>query len=247
MLNTGSRTAATSAIMADSGIGGSGSRARRRTHARGEVCQNPLRPVYGNAMLGQFLEFSFAAQPLAKAFEVYRSLGYRPIDVGDQLRDPYVALSDGTVTVGLHEREQPGPRLTFVRPRLRDYVRGDSLRHVAWKKSASLGRWIIKQTELEAGRAVHVVVDPFKPRGTSDDEFERMISEAATVVFDALRRELDVILSVPHLALHSDRDGGGALFRALALLQPSREAVALPVERTSIIFNVRGADERKTA
>src|SRR5882672_8971595 len=124
MLNTGSRTAATSAIMADSGIGGSGSRARRRTHARGEVCQNPLRPVYGNAMLGQFLEFSFAAQPLAKAFEVYRSLGYRPIDVGDQLRDPYVALSDGTVTVGLHEREQPGPRLTFVRPRLRDYVRG---------------------------------------------------------------------------------------------------------------------------
>jgi len=129
----------------------------------------------------------------------------------------------------------------------RDYVRGDSLRHVAWKKSASLGRWIIKQTELEAGRAVHVVVDPFKPRGASDDEFERMISEAATVAFDALRRELDLIVSVPHLTLRYDRDGGSAIFRALALLSASHQRVALPVERTSIIFSLRGADERKTA
>ena len=33
----------------------------------------------------------------------------------------------------------------------REYVRGDSLRHVHWKKSASLGRWIMKQTDAEAG------------------------------------------------------------------------------------------------
>lgn len=129
----------------------------------------------------------------------------------------------------------------------RDYARGDSLRHVAWKKSASLGRWIIKQTELEAGRAVHVAVDPFKPRGVSEESFERMISEAATLVFDALRRELDVIISVPHVTLRSDRDGSGAIFRLLALLQAAHEPVALPVERTSIIFNVREGDERKTA
>src|SRR5205807_8788227 len=90
----------------------------------------------------------------------------------------------------------------------RDYVRGDSLRHVAWKKSASLGRWIIKQTELEAGRAVHVAVDPFKPHEVSEEAFERMISEAATRVYDATRRKLDVILSLPHLTLRSDRDAG---------------------------------------
>jgi hypothetical protein len=75
-------------------------------------------------MLGQFLEFSFAAQPLVDAFELHRSLGFRPIEVGDLLSAPYVALSDGTVTIGLHDREQPGPRLTFVRPQLRGYVRG---------------------------------------------------------------------------------------------------------------------------
>ena len=44
-------------------------------------------------MLGQFLEFSFSAEPLARAFEFYRSLGFQPVTVGDQLKDPYVALS----------------------------------------------------------------------------------------------------------------------------------------------------------
>jgi len=74
-------------------------------------------------MLGQFLEFSFAARPLAGAFGFYRSLGFTSISVGDQLRDPYVALFDGDVAIGLHDRDLPGPVLTFVRPQLRDYVR----------------------------------------------------------------------------------------------------------------------------
>jgi len=75
-------------------------------------------------MLGQFLEFSLASEPLAHAYEFYRSLGFKPVEVGDLLRDPYVALSDGGVAIGLHARPQTGPLLTFVRPRLRDYVRG---------------------------------------------------------------------------------------------------------------------------
>jgi alkylation response protein AidB-like acyl-CoA dehydrogenase len=52
---------------------------------------------------------------------------------------------------------------------------------------------------------------------------------------------------VAALTLRAERDGGAAIFRALALLEPSREPLALPVERNSIIFSVRGADERKTA
>lgn len=74
-------------------------------------------------MLGQFLEFSLSAEPLASAFEFYRSLGFQPLTVGDQLEHPYVALSDGGVTIGLHARAQDGPLLTFVRPQLRDYAR----------------------------------------------------------------------------------------------------------------------------
>ena len=60
-----------------------------------KVCQNsPLRPTWA-LMLGQFLEFSFAARPLAAAFEFYLSLGFRSIAVGDLLSEPYVALFDG--------------------------------------------------------------------------------------------------------------------------------------------------------
>jgi len=74
-------------------------------------------------MLGQFLEYSVAAQPLAASFEFFRSLGFTSIPVGDTLPDPYVVLFDGAITVGLHDRQQAAPQLTFVRPGLRDYVR----------------------------------------------------------------------------------------------------------------------------
>jgi predicted lactoylglutathione lyase len=74
-------------------------------------------------MVGQFLELSIAAQPLAASFEFYRALGFTSLPVSDSLPDPYLVLFDGTVAIGLHEREQDGTLLTFVRPRLRDYVR----------------------------------------------------------------------------------------------------------------------------
>ena len=74
-------------------------------------------------MLGRFLEFSLSAETLARAFEFYRSLGFQPVTVGDQLEHAYVALSDGSVALGLHLRPQDGPLLTFVRPQLRDYAR----------------------------------------------------------------------------------------------------------------------------
>jgi hypothetical protein len=74
-------------------------------------------------MLGQFLEYSVAAQPLAASFEFFRSLGFSSVPVGDTLPDPYVVFFDGAITVGLHDRPQAGAQLTFVRPGLRDYVR----------------------------------------------------------------------------------------------------------------------------
>jgi len=74
-------------------------------------------------MLGQFLEYSVAARPLAASFEFFRGLGFSSIPVGDTLPDPYVAFFDGAITVGLHDRPQAASQLTFVRPSLRDYVR----------------------------------------------------------------------------------------------------------------------------
>jgi len=130
----------------------------------------------------------------------------------------------------------------------RDYVRGDSLRHVYWRKSASMGRWIMKQTEVEAARVVHVVVDPYKSRAASDDDFEQMISEAATFIYDALHRNLDVILSLPRATLRARASESPApVFRALALLDPSHEPVAQTIDRHSVVFAVRRDDERASA
>jgi len=120
----------------------------------------------------------------------------------------------------------------------RDYVRGDSLRRVHWKKSASIGRWIIKQNEMEAGHSVHIVVDPFLPSHVSEETFEEMISEAATFLDDALQSDLEVAFSVPHVTLHSGRDGAASMFRALALLEAAHEPIAQAVDRDSVIFTV---------
>ncbi|MEA2337443.1 MAG: hypothetical protein QOE82_1450, partial [Thermoanaerobaculia bacterium] len=120
----------------------------------------------------------------------------------------------------------------------RDYVRGDSLRRVHWKKSASIGRWIIKQNEIEAGHSVHIVVDPYRPANVSEESFEEMISEAATFLDDTLRSGLEVAFSIPHVTLRSDRDGEVSMFRALALLEATREPVAQTVDRDSVIFTV---------
>lgn len=124
----------------------------------------------------------------------------------------------------------------------REYVRGDSLRQVHWKKSASLGRWIMKQTDLEAARVVHVVVDPYKPRDVSDDEFEEMISGAATFIHQAVRRGLDVILSLPRTTVRA-REGQNAspLFRALALADPVFEPVHQTLDRNTVYFGARKA------
>jgi uncharacterized protein (DUF58 family) len=119
----------------------------------------------------------------------------------------------------------------------RDYVPGDSLRQVHWKKSASLGRWIMKQPEAETAHSVHVVVDPYKPRETTDEQLEEMISAAATFILDAVQRGFDVTLLLPRVTVRA-REGENAapLFRALALVEPVFEPVHLLLERDAVLF-----------
>lgn len=97
-------------------------RAVRRATRRAQVCQNE-RATQPTLMLGQFLEYSVTARPLAASFDFYRALGFASIAVGDTLPYPYVVLYDGAVAIGLHDGAEAGARLTFVRPGLRAYVR----------------------------------------------------------------------------------------------------------------------------
>lgn len=123
----------------------------------------------------------------------------------------------------------------------REFTRGDSLRQVHWKKSASLGRWIIKQPEADAAHSLHIVVDPYKPRHVSEQVFEEMISEAATLLYQAVREELNVTLSLPRATLHArENESAEPLFRALALLEAEREPVHQLMDRHSVLFSVAG-------
>ncbi|HVS33278.1 MAG TPA: DUF58 domain-containing protein [Thermoanaerobaculia bacterium] len=127
----------------------------------------------------------------------------------------------------------------------RDYVEGDSMRQVYWKKSAGLGRWVVKQTEAEATRTVHVVVDPYRPHGVTDEMFEGMISAATTYVHEALNRGLDVVLSMPRHTIRSrDAMAAQAMFRALALLDAVYEPVHQTIEPGAVVFAVGGRGTR---
>ncbi len=148
----------------------------------------------------------------------------------------------------VHDRFQPlaGEQSVANRPgsgteihSFREYARGDSLRHLHWKKSASLGRWIMKQTDAEAAKAVQVVVDPYKPATVSDESFEQMIAEASTFVWNAVQQNFDVMLSMPRLLLRArEHEPAGPLFRALALLEPVYEPVHQVLDRNAVLFSV---------
>lgn len=89
------------------------------------------RAGYGVPVLGQFLEFSISVRPIAPSAAFFESLGFRAAATADTLAHPYVALFDGNVTIGLHERDAATPTLTFVRPDLKNYVRALRRRHLA--------------------------------------------------------------------------------------------------------------------
>ncbi len=130
----------------------------------------------------------------------------------------------------------------------REYVRGDSLRHVYWKKSASLGRWIMKQTELDSARAVHVVFDPYMPRDASDEAFEEMVSAAATYLFHAARRGLTIFFTMPRVTITvSEAESASAAFHALALVEPAHEPVAQMIDQNSVVFALRRDDALASA
>jgi uncharacterized protein (DUF58 family) len=156
---------------------------------------------------------------------------------------PESAVQERFRTISGGETSEPRPGEGTEIHSFREYAHGDSLRHVHWKKSAALGRWIMKQNEAEGAHAIHVAVDPYKPRNVSDDDFEEMISDAATFIFDATTRGFDVTLSLPRVDVRS-REGQ---FRALALVNAIHEPVELIVDRNAIYFSVGGRHDAKSA
>jgi uncharacterized protein (DUF58 family) len=124
---------------------------------------------------------------------------------------------------------------------LRDYVTGDSVRHIHWKKSAALGRWIFKQHASDTAGAIHVILDTYVPRGLPGEAFEDLVSEAATAIRDALEGESEVILHLPGANVTPGHGNDARpLFEALALIEPTDDPGAAPdYVAGGIVFSLR--------
>jgi catechol 2,3-dioxygenase-like lactoylglutathione lyase family enzyme len=69
-------------------------------------------------VLGRFLEFSLATPDIQASLNFYTELGFSQAEVGEAWAHPYAVVTDGRVTLGLHQEAMPAPSLTFVKPDL---------------------------------------------------------------------------------------------------------------------------------
>ena len=108
---------------------------------------------------------------------------------------------------------------------LRDYVTGDEARAIHWRRTATLGRLVVREQARDAAQRVALLVDEGRP-DTADDawdtQFERVVSRAASLAARALDEGMTV-----EVVSRTGRTGevaAGAppdrIWRYLALLEP---------------------------
>jgi len=69
-------------------------------------------------MFGSFLEIGISTADIAASVQFYERLRFAQLITGDAWTHRYGVLSDGRISLGLHERTMPSPALTFVLPQL---------------------------------------------------------------------------------------------------------------------------------
>lgn len=65
-------------------------------------------------MLGRFLEFTIATPDILESLNFYKQLGFGELEGGDVWPHKYAVVSDGELSIGLHQREFSSPAITFV-------------------------------------------------------------------------------------------------------------------------------------
>ncbi len=64
--------------------------------------------------LGRFLEISVQTTDILESLSFYKSLGFREAQINDIWPHKYAVVTDGLLSIGLHEREFRSPAITFV-------------------------------------------------------------------------------------------------------------------------------------
>ncbi|MRG61795.1 DUF58 domain-containing protein [Agromyces sp. CFH 90414] len=79
---------------------------------------------------------------------------------------------------------------------VREYVRGDSQRHVHWKATAKTGRIMVRQYEESRHARIAVLLDTDLDEFDGEEEFETAVSAAASLALQAVREGRDVSVCV---------------------------------------------------
>ena len=73
-------------------------------------------------MLGRFLEVSLNAPRTLESWQFYQSIGFTSATVGEIWPHRYAVVTDGRITLGLHDAPFEGPTLSYVLPDLSRHV-----------------------------------------------------------------------------------------------------------------------------
>jgi uncharacterized protein (DUF58 family) len=148
------------------------------------------------------------------------------------------------------ERAAPRPGHGTEFAGLREYRHGDEARAIHWRRSAALGRMVVREREREAGSRLAITLDEARPAGEGaawEEQLEEAISRAASLAERALQRgtAVEVIArsgSSPLVLAGSPPD---PVFRFLARLAAVDAATAppLPVPRGASVAVVPGVRE----
>jgi uncharacterized protein (DUF58 family) len=144
---------------------------------------------------------------------------------------------------------------------IRDYLPGDSRRHVHWKSTAKTGQLMVRQYEETRRSRIAVVLDLDAARYTSDDEFELAVSAAASLALQAVRDGREVLITtsaeIPEHSLgivHSIRElptltpramlDGMSELDASVLVMPLEQVARMTAQSSphvSMVFAVTGS------
>lgn len=110
---------------------------------------------------------------------------------------------------------------------LREYVPGDDMRHIAWRISARLQNWMVREMAHDASRNIALLLDT--ELAGSDEaahaQFEDAVELLASLAVSLLNRQYRVAVATP--AGHVDLgDGGGHTMRILRFLARVEPGIA---------------------
>lgn len=78
---------------------------------------------------------------------------------------------------------------------VREYVVGDSQRHVHWKSTAKMGRLMVRQYEESRHARIAILLDLDNEEFETEDEFEMAVSAAASLGVQGVREGRDVLIA----------------------------------------------------